>query len=112
MDGCGRAAKRRDETQIKSTKLEEKVKNTKRNIVSQFCETTRNTFFTFAYFFQFRETIETRQNSDLFRTVLYFAKLKKIRNCQPNLWTFLITQGNCSQHHFSTAILCTTQVEN
>ena len=83
VDGCGRAAKRRDETQIKSTKLEEKVKNTKRNIVSQFCETTRNTFFTFAYFFQFCETIETRQNSDLFRTVLYFAKLKKIRNCQP-----------------------------
>ena len=46
------AAKRRDETRIKSTKLEEKeqnfkekYENTKRNIVSQFRATTRNTFF-------------------------------------------------------------------
>ena len=45
----------------------------KRNIVSPFRETTQNTFFVF---FQFRVTIETRRNSDLFRTVSYFAKLK------------------------------------
>ena len=33
----------------------------------------------FSYFliFQFRKTIETLRNSDLFRTVLFFAKLKK-----------------------------------
>ena len=52
------AAKRRDETRIKSTKLEEKeqnfkekYENTKRNIVSQFLETTRNTFFRNYVFF-------------------------------------------------------------
>ena len=36
-------------------------------------------------YFQFLETIETRQNSEPFRTVSYFAKLKKIRNCHPYL---------------------------
>ena len=53
------SAKRRDEIRIKSTKLEEKVhnfkekknENTKRNIVSQFRETTRNTFFRNYVFF-------------------------------------------------------------
>ena len=45
-------------------------------------------FFCFAkqletLYFVFRETIETRRNSDLFLTVSYFSKLKKIRNCQP-----------------------------
>ena len=42
-------------------------------------------FFRIFVFFQFLETIETRQNSEPFRTVSYFAKLKKIRNCQPYL---------------------------
>ena len=47
--------------------LEEKVQNLNENIRNY--ETKR--------FFQFREKIETRRNSDLFRTVSYFAKLKK-----------------------------------
>ena len=60
---------------MKGTKLEEQVQN--------FNENMRNyetkCFFSFAkqletLYFVFRETIETRQ---IFRTVLYFAKLKK-----------------------------------
>ena len=34
-------------------------------------------FFRIFVYFQFCETTETRQNSDLFRTVSYFAKLEK-----------------------------------
>ena len=48
-----------------------------------FAKQLETLFSYFCIFFQFRETIETRWNSDLFRTVSYFAKLKKIRNCQP-----------------------------
>ena len=49
----------------------------------KICETTkRNVFFSFAkqletLYFVIRETIKFRQNSDLFRTVSYIAKLKK-----------------------------------
>ena len=69
---------------MKRTKLEEQVQNFNENMRNY--ETKR--FFSFAkqletLYFVFCETIETRRNSDLFRTVSYFAKLKKIRNCQP-----------------------------
>ena len=69
---------------MKGTKIEEQVQN--------FNESMRNyetkLFFSFAkqletLYFLFHKTIETRRNSDLFRTVSHFLKLKKIRNCQP-----------------------------
>ena len=50
----------------------------------KFSETTRNTFFVFSYFSQFCETIETRRNSDLFRTVSHFAKQKKYETVNPS----------------------------
>ena len=92
---------KRYKTRIKGTKFEKKLRNSKRrykiekkifenkkgNIDSQFRETTRNTFFVFSYFLQFRETIETRRNSDLFRTVSYFAKLKKYETVNPSAFT-------------------------
>ena len=67
-------------------KIKKKLcENTKRNIVSQLRETTRNTFFEFSYFFQFREPIETRRNCDLFHTVSCFAKLiKKYETVNPS----------------------------
>ena len=54
---------------MKGTTLEEKVQNWKRKCTkirneTLFREQTRNTF---SYFFQFRETIETRRASDLFQ---------------------------------------------
>ena len=63
---------------MKGTKLEEQVQNFNENMRNY--ETKR--FFSFAkqletFYFVFRETIETRRNSDLFRTVSYFAKLLK-----------------------------------
>ena len=69
---------------MKGTKLEEQVQNFNENM--QNYETKR--FFSFAkqletLYFVFRVTIGARRNSDLFCTVSYFAKLKKIRNCQP-----------------------------
>ena len=78
-----RKSNKRYETQIKGTKLEEHVQNVNENMRNY--ETKR--FYRFAkqletLYFVFCETIETRRNSDLFRTVSYFAKLKK-RNCQP-----------------------------
>ena len=74
------------ETRTKGIKIEERVHNLKENMRNdktkrfQFRETTRNIFFLFLYFFQIRKTIETRLNSDLFRKVSYFAKLKKMRD--------------------------------
>ena len=63
---------------MKGTKLEEQVQNFNENMRNY--ETKR--FCSFAkqletLNFVFRETIETRRNYDLFRTVSYFAKLKK-----------------------------------
>ena len=59
------------ETRIKGAKFEENVQNTNENMrnyetkqIFLFRETTRNTFFRFFVFFQFRETIETRRNSN------------------------------------------------
>ena len=69
---------------MRGTKLEQQVK-----ISMKICETSKqNVFFSFAkqletLNFVFRKTIETRRNSDLFRTVSYFANKKKIRNFQP-----------------------------
>ena len=76
-----RNSNKRYENQIKGIKLDERVTNLKK-----ICETKkRNVFFSFAKKLEtlFFVTIETRRNSDLFCTVSYFAKLKKIRNCQP-----------------------------
>ena len=73
------------ETRMKVTKLEERYK-----ISMKICETTkRKFFFRFAkqletFYFVFSEMIETRRNSDLFRTVLYFAKLKKYETVKPS----------------------------
>ena len=59
-------------------KIEERVQNLKENMQND--ETERSFQFRekletlFSYFFQFRKTIETRRNSDLFRTVSFFAK--------------------------------------
>ena len=63
---------------MKGTKLEEQAQNFNKNMRNY--ET--KSFFSFAKqlettYFVFRETIETRQNSDLFRTVSYFANLKQ-----------------------------------
>ena len=63
---------------MKGTKIEEQVQNFNENMRNY--ETIR--FFSIAkqlktLYFVFRETIETRRNNDLFRTVSYFAKLKK-----------------------------------
>ena len=44
--------------------------------IFQFCETSRNIFFVFLYFFQFRKVNETRQKNNLFRTVSCFAEIK------------------------------------
>ena len=69
---------------MKGTKIEEQVQNFNENMRNY--ETKR--FFSFAkqletFYFVFRETIETRRNSDLFRTVSYFAKLKKYETVNP-----------------------------
>ena len=70
------------ENQIEGIKLDERVTNLKK-----ICETKKQIvfsvsrykklFFRIFAFFQFRETIETRRNSDLFLTVSSFAKLNK-----------------------------------
>ena len=70
-------------------KFEEKFQHFKSNYAKLRNETN---FFSFAkqletlvfVFFQFRETIGTRRNSTLFRTVSYFAKLKKYETVYPN----------------------------
>ena len=69
-------------------KFEENVQNCNENIRKYetkhcFAVSRNNSKHTFSYFFQFRETIEARRNSDLFRTVLYFAKLKKYETVNP-----------------------------
>ena len=80
---------------MKGTKLEEQTQNFNKNM--RDFETKR--FFCFAEqletpYFVFRETIETRRNSDLFRTVSYFAKLKKYETVKPIRNTGLITKEN------------------
>ena len=65
---------------MKGTKLEEQVPNFNEN--SRNYDTKR--FFYFVkqletFYFVFRKTIETRRNSDLFRTVTNFAKKRKKR---------------------------------
>ena len=86
---------KRYETRVKGIELKVRLRILKKKMRNY---ETKRFFFRFAkqletllsYFriFPFRETIETRRNSDLFRTVSYFAKLKKIRNCQP--WLCLL----------------------
>ena len=55
-----------------------------------FTKQLETLFIVFLYFFQFVETIKTRWNSDLFRTVSYFAKEKKntklSTECWPKWW--------------------------
>ena len=79
---------KRYETRTKHTKLEQNERKSKKGykIERKLCETTKpNDFFSFAKqletlfsnFFKFRETIKTRRNSGLLRTVSYFGKLKK-----------------------------------
>ena len=66
--------------------LKKKMRNyetTKQNVFFFVSRNNLKHFFVFLYFFQFCKMIKTRRNSDLFRTVSYFAKLKKIGNCQP-----------------------------
>ena len=78
-------------------KIEEKVRNSNKryenrregtNFKGKYAKQRNETFFSVSrnnskhffrifVFFQFRETIETRRNSDRFRTVSDFAKLKK-----------------------------------
>ena len=84
---------------MKGTKLEEQVPNFNEN--SRNYDTKR--FFYFVkqletFYFVFRKTIETRRNSDLFRTVSNFAKLKKNKklstliltsNTAATIWTFI-----------------------
>ena len=92
-----RNSNKRYETRTKGTKLEQKVRNSKKcmkfeervpvqnlkenmrdNETKRFFSVSRNNSkHLFSYFFQFRETIETRRNSDMFRTVSYFAKQKQ-----------------------------------
>ena len=84
-------------------KFEEKAQNFNENIQKYemkhcFAVAQKNLKHFFSYFFQFHETIETRRNSDLFRTVSYFAKLKKNKklstliltsNTAAAIWTFI-----------------------
>ena len=75
---------KRYETLIKGSKFEEKVQNLIENmwnyetkrffLVSQFRETIRNTYF--RIFSVSRNDRNSQRNSELFRTVSYFAKLK------------------------------------
>ena len=72
---------------MKGTKLKEQVQNFNENMRNY--ETQR--FFSFAkqletFYFVFRETIETRRNSDLFRTVSYsfvFRETEKYETVYP-----------------------------
>ena len=72
---------------MKGTRLEEQVQNFNENMRNY--ETKR--FFSFAkqletFYFVFRETIETRRNSDLFRTVSYsfvFRETEKYETVNP-----------------------------
>ena len=57
---------------------------TKRNIFFSFTKQLETLFFVFSYYFQFRETIKTQQNSDLFCTVSYFVNLKKYETVIPS----------------------------
>ena len=58
---------KRFEIRREGTQIKWKYAKIRNETFFQFRETTRNTFFVFSYFFQFRETIETRRNSELFR---------------------------------------------
>ena len=87
-EGASISVEKRYETQIKGTKFELKVRNsksrckivkkiyenTKRSIVSQFRETTRNTFFRIFIFFSFAK------RSKLDKTVTCFVKFRISRN--------------------------------
>ena len=70
-------------TGIKGAKLEKgtNLKENLRKYETKHCfAVSRNNskhFFRIFVFFSVCETIETRRNSDLFRTVSYFTKLKK-----------------------------------
>ena len=73
---------KRYKTRAKVMKFEEKAQNFYKNIQKYemkhcFAVAQKNLKHFFSYFFQFHETIETWRNSDLFRTVLFFVKLKK-----------------------------------
>ena len=71
-------------------KIEERVQNLNenmRNNKTKCCFTFAKQLETlFSYFCQFRESIETWRNSDLFRTVANFVKLKKYETVKPNQW--------------------------
>ena len=85
------------ETQTKGPKLEQKVRNSKKRyeirregrkfkgkyakqqneMIFSVSRNNSKHFFRIFVFFQFRETMETWRNSDLFCTVWYFAKQDK-----------------------------------
>ena len=57
--------------------LTKNIRNYETKLFFSYAKQLETLFFVFSYFIQFRKTIETRQNSDLFRSVSYFAKLKQ-----------------------------------
>ena len=70
----------------------------------------------FLYFFQFLETFETQPNTDLFRAVLYFAKLKKItklstlvsEDCRFGLCAAVLVNFGFSKIKFSDSAQCSS----
>ena len=66
-----RNSNKRYENRREGTKFKGKYAKRRNGTFFSVSQKTRNTFF---IFFQFRKTIETRRNSDLFRTVSFFAK--------------------------------------
>ena len=61
-------------------KIEEQVQNFNENMRNRNYETKQLE----TLYFIFRETIETRRNSGLFRTVSFFAKLKRNETVHPS----------------------------
>ena len=97
-------------TWIKGTKPEAKVQNLNENIRKYetnhcFAVSRNNSKHFFSDFFQFRKTIETRRNSDRFRTVSYFAKLKKNAKLSTLIITLLRTWKSEPSFFWSAPVL-------
>ena len=83
VGGCGettgRNSNKKYENQREGIKFKrKKYENTKRNIVSQFCKTTRNTFSYFRIFFSFAKRLK------LGKTVPFFVQFRISRNLKKN----------------------------
>ena len=71
------------ENRRESTKFKGKYTKLRNETVFSVLRNNSKHFFRIFVFFQFRKRIETRRNIDLFRTVSYFAELKKYETVNP-----------------------------